>query len=354
MSYCCLPVLENKYHNDICCLSLIIIDLIRIMGCGSSINIQSDENLKQHVFEIRLKNGIFYKYLSNYAQAIYMHFIIVIWECVEKYMASSWESPDTLSSLQLLLVHRQEYFPMAEEFIKLCKDIEDNYENCRIQQRHVLILQIQKLSLKHMYSQIYLPFTKTPEYVAACAYVDHPFTAVGYESFEYLNVLASGGFGVVLQCRKISNGKMYAMKIQPKIALLRQYRHDKDRVSRELAANVVLHHPYIASISFAFQTKTLTMLVSPISGCGDLQRSLRLCPNSRMSLDRVVFYSAEIASALMYLHSHDIMYRDLKPSNVLLNSDGHIMLADLGSLTGTNLMDAVIHMRIVLYMDICM
>ena len=53
-----------------------------------------------------------------------------------------------------------------------------------------------------------------------------------------------------------------------------------------------------------------------------------------MSMDRVVFYAAEILSALMYLHRHDIMYRDLKPSNVLLMADGHVKLVDLGSLTG--------------------
>ena len=99
---------------------------------------------------------------------------------------------------------------------------------------------------------------------------------------------------------------------------------------------MVFNHPYIASVAYAFQTETMVMLVSPISACGDLRRSLNLCQNNCMGLDRVVFYAAEIVSALMYLHRHDIMYRDLKPSNVLLNSDGHIMLADFGSVAGNS------------------
>lgn len=49
-----------------------------------------------------------------------------------------------------------------------------------------------------------------------------------------------------------------------------------------------------------------------------------------MPEDRVVFYIAEIILALSYLHQLGIMYRDVKPSNILIDSDGHIKLADLG------------------------
>ena len=146
-----------------------------------------------------------------------------------------------------------------------------------------------------------------------------------------MNVIGKGGFGAVVQVRMKTTGEIFAMKIQPKISLLHQYRSDKIRITSELAASVVFDHPYLSSVSYAFNTETLTMLVYPISTCGDLRRSLSFC-DGRMSLDRVTFYSAEIVSALMYLHRHDIMYRDLKPGNVLLNSDGHIKLADFGAL----------------------
>lgn len=62
---------------------------------------------------------------------------------------------------------------------------------------------------------------------------------------------------------------------------------------------------------------------------GDLNNALKL-EGSGLNVKRVQFYSAEIVLALAHLHGMGLMYRDLKPNNVLLHEDGHIQLVDLG------------------------
>lgn len=65
---------------------------------------------------------------------------------------------------------------------------------------------------------------------------------------------------------------------------------------------------------------------------GTLHDALTACPYKRMSEDRVRFYTAEIVVALGHIHGLGMIYRDLKPPNVLLNADGHIQLVDLGGI----------------------
>ena len=143
-----------------------------------------------------------------------------------------------------------------------------------------------------------------------------------------------GGFGMVLHCRKKTTGVHYAAKIQTKAGLLRHFRKKPANVVLEMKAYAQCHHPYLTSLAYACQSPTVATLVMPLSNYGDLNRVLSLCPNNRLCVERTRFYAAEIASGLIYLHKHAVMYRDLKPGNVLLNGNGHICLADFGSLAG--------------------
>ena len=81
------------------------------------------------------------------------------------------------------------------------------------------------------------------------------------------------------------------------------------------------------SLRFAFQSQTKLYLISDFFNGGELFHYLS---NGRFSENRARFYAAEIALGLQYLHEHGVVYRDLKPENLLLDSDGHIKITDFG------------------------
>jgi serine/threonine protein kinase len=64
-----------------------------------------------------------------------------------------------------------------------------------------------------------------------------------------------------------------------------------------------------------------------------------LSESKRFPEERARFYAAQVALALGYLHKARILYRDMKPENILLNYDGYILLADFG-LAKVNELDA--------------
>ena len=282
-------------------------------------------------FFARLNKGENVESIYVFSKVCGKGYLLSIWNIIRD-CESVYCSENDLKSLSLALLPHENEFPMCTAFIKSC----DNCNNSNAYAHAMDLLNHIKLRcFRLIIINIYTPYKESPYYREVPAQIVSPDNVVTSNSFDYLNVIAKGGFGLVVQARMKSSKQVYAVKIQPKIDLMNQFRHDKSRITSELAASVVFKHPYLLGLSYAFHTETLTMLVSPISTCGDLHRAVKFCPSRQMSLDRVVFYSAEVISALRYLHTHDIMFRDLKPSNVLLNGDGHIKLTDFGTLSST-------------------
>mmetsp|Transcript_28012 Transcript_28012/g.63443 ORF Transcript_28012/g.63443 Transcript_28012/m.63443 type:complete len:305 (-) Transcript_28012:178-1092(-) len=120
------------------------------------------------------------------------------------------------------------------------------------------------------------------------------------------------------------------MKLQTKKGLLECFQDDPWRADFEKQAFASCQHPFIVNLDYAFQTDSLAIMVLGLATAGDLQKALNKSAEERLSEDRVRFYVAEMVLALSYLHQMGLMYRDLKPNNVLLNDDGHIQLVDLG------------------------
>ena len=125
------------------------------------------------------------------------------------------------------------------------------------------------------------------------------------------------------------SGSYYAMKIIPKARLLRSDDEDTlDSLLRERNASAALNHPFINRLQYSLQTDDHAILVLDIVDGAKLTDVFE--HYGGLSEEIVRFYVAEIALALNYMHSHFVLYRDLKVANVLVQSDGHICLVDLG------------------------
>lgn len=149
---------------------------------------------------------------------------------------------------------------------------------------------------------------------------------INKDDFELMTVIGKGSFGKVMQVKKIDDGRIFAMKVLRKEAIIARKQVAHTKAEKTILQKI--QHPFIVKLHYAFQTKDkLYMILDYING-GEVFHHLK--KEGRFSENRVKFYAAEIVCALAHLHSFDIVYRDLKPENILLDSEGHITITDFG------------------------
>ena len=155
---------------------------------------------------------------------------------------------------------------------------------------------------------------------------DKGIKKVSLNDFKILKVLGRGTFGKVCLVQYKSTKKYYAMKIMKKNIIL-----EHDQVSHTLLEKQILqnlNYQFLVGMVFCFQTQERIYFVMNFIRGGELFNHLHKC--KYFPEEETKFYCAIIGLALEYLHTHGIVYRDIKPDNILIDEDGYLKLADFG------------------------
>ncbi|XP_062192902.1 serine/threonine-protein kinase D6PKL1-like [Phragmites australis] len=149
---------------------------------------------------------------------------------------------------------------------------------------------------------------------------------LGLSHFRLLKKLGCGDIGSVYLSELNGTKSYFAMKVMDKGSLASRKKLLRAQTEREILQS--LDHPFLPTLYTHFETDKFSCLVMEFCPGGDLHTLRQRQPGKCFSEQSAKFYVAEVLLALEYLHMLGIIYRDLKPENVLVREDGHIMLSD--------------------------
>ncbi|KAK1119343.1 G protein-coupled receptor kinase 1 [Melipona bicolor] len=183
----------------------------------------------------------------------------------------------------------------------------------------------------HLRGEPFKKFLESEKYTRFCQWKNLELNMqLTMNDFSVHRIIGRGGFGEVYGCRKADTGKMYAMKCL-----------DKKRIKMKQGETLALNErimlsavstgvdcPFIVCMTYAFQTPDKLCFILDLMNGGDLH--YHLSQHGVFNEREMKFYAAEVILGLEHMHRRYIVYRDLKPANILLDEHGHVRISDLG------------------------
>ncbi|CAD8197720.1 unnamed protein product [Paramecium pentaurelia] len=209
-------------------------------------------------------------------------------------------------------------------------------KKCQLKEssNHIIKYEIKQKSLNQQSNQINQILINTPSTTDSMKQSkSKDDERIGPQQFKIVGLLGRGSFGEVYLVQKQQN--LYAMKVLRKSLIFKQNICRYAITERNVLS--VSSHPFIVKLRYAFQTQDKLFMILDYCPGGDLGQILT--KQKRLSEDLVKLYMCEIILALEDLHKRDIIFRDLKPDNIVLDSEGHALLTDFG-LSKEGILDA--------------
>jgi serine/threonine protein kinase len=144
--------------------------------------------------------------------------------------------------------------------------------------------------------------------------------------FDVDVTLGTGSFGRVRLAMHKSTGTHWALKRMKKANVLQSQQVEHIMNEKDILAT--LEHPFVVKMAGAFQDGRFLYLVLEYGVGGEFFTHLRKA--GRLDNNTGKFYAAQIVSIFEYLHAQEVIYRDLKPENLLLDQEGYLKITDFG------------------------
>ena len=149
---------------------------------------------------------------------------------------------------------------------------------------------------------------------------------VTHKDFTLIDVIGSGSFGEVYLVSRKKDNLYFAMKVYSKHKIIRNGLLKFLFLEKRILIN--FDHPFIVKVHATFQTPRKLYLIMDYCKYKDLGQYLT--KNDKIPEHQTRLLMAEIVLAVEELHRRNIVHRDIKPDNILIEKDGHIKITDFG------------------------